>query len=414
MYIQRKIELEIKKYLKTREVLALIGPRQSGKTTVLKKIFQEVGPCNSTDKSSFISFEDIDALSLFDTDIKNFAETYIKGNKYLFIDEFQYAKNGGKNLKYLFDTFETKIIISGSSAVDLTVQAIKYLVGRVFILEMHPFDFEEFLLAKDKNYFQLYLDNKIDMRTIGSTSKNNLAIDQMKIFQRYFNEYTIWGGYPRVVLSKTREEKKMVLKNIYNTYFLREVKTLMDIADDYQLEKIITMLGLQIGNLVEYVNFSNELGISFETIKKYVNFLEKTYICKLVKPFYKNKRKEIVKIPKVFFFDTGLRNVAINDFRLLNKRTDAGELLENAVWMQLNRQGLKTRYWRDKNQNEVDLILDLAEQKMIAIEVKKNLRQCKKFPKAFIKEHRESKNFCAFLELKKETKENNNVFIPML
>ena len=415
MYIKRKIEAEIKKYLHTREILALIGPRQSGKTTVLKKIFNELVREAKIEKNvSFISFEDRDVLSLFNYDIKNFAETYIKGNKYLFIDEFQYVKEGGKNLKYLFDTFDTKIIISGSSAIDLTIEALKFLVGRVFVLEMQPFDFEEFLSFKDENYHRLYLKNKINFLNLKLNIRNTLVSTQMKTLRNYFEEYAIWGGYPRVVLSESRSEKEMVLKNIYNTYFLREVKTLMDIADDYRLEKIIKMLGLQIGNLLEYDNLSNEIDISFETLKKYINFLEKTYICKLIKPFYKNKRKEIVKMPKVFFFDTGLRNVTVNDFRALNERVDVGELLENAVWMQLKRQDINIQYWRDKNKNEIDFILNLGNQKTIAIEVKKNLKQFKGVPVAFKRSYLNTKVYCAYFSDKKNVNNYRNIFIPLL
>ncbi len=415
MYIKRKIEAEIKEYLHTEEILALIGPRQSGKTTVLKKVFNELTKSNKLKNgANFISFEDREALSLFNSDIRNFAETYIQGNDYLFIDEFQYAREGGKNLKYLFDSFDTKIVISGSSAIDLTIEALKFLVGRVFILEMHPFDFEEFLLFKDKNYHRLYLKNKIDFLSTKFSINNSFAPEQVNIFRNYFEEYAIWGGYPRVILAKNRSEKEVVLKNIYNTYFLREVKTLMDIANDYQLEKMIKILGLQISNLVEYENLGNEIDISFETLKKYINFLEKTYICKLIRPFYKNKRKEVVKMPKIFFSDTGLRNMVVNDFRLLDERVDAGELLENAVWMQLNRQGIDMQYWRDKNKNEIDLILSLKEQRTLAIEVKKNIKRCKEAPVAFSKSHPDVETFCAYLDSNKGVKFKKSILIPTL
>ncbi len=418
MYIKRKIEAEIKKYLKTREILALVGPRQCGKTTVLQKIFNDLKLKNNKEKINFITFEDRDALALFDENIKNFAETYLEGNDFLFIDEFQYAKEGGKNLKYLFDNFNTKIIISGSSVIDLTIKVLKFLVGRVFILEMQPFDFGEFLLAKDENYYKVYIDNKINFIKEEKNKNFELAVVQQKILRNYFEEYVVFGGYPRVVLARSIEEKKTVLKNIYNTYFLREVKSLIDITDDYQLEKVIKLLGLQIGELVEYDNLGDEADISFRALKKYINFLEKTYICKLVKPFYKNKRKEVIKIPKIFFFDTGLRNVAINDFRLLNDRVDAGNLLENGVWMQLNRKELKIQYWRDKNKNEVDFIIEEENNEIVAMEVKKNKKRCRKFPKAFSSEYDEVKKYCVYLDGFDESgiKNDNNydLFIPLI
>lgn len=409
MYIPRKQEKQLRKYLKSKEILALIGPRQAGKTTLLKKIFDELDDKRST----FLTFEDRDVLSLFNSDIKAFADTYLAQNKFLFIDEFQYAQKGGQKLKYLFDTYSTKIIISGSSAVDLTIEALKFLVGRVFVIELYPFDFGEFLLAKNKDYHQLYEKNRIDLQK--DKVGNKLSNVQKKTLSRYFEEYAIWGGYPRVVLAKDKEEKRMVLKNIYNTYFLREVKTLMDIADDYKLEKLIKVLALQIGNIVDFSNLSNEVDIAVQTVRKYVNFLEKTYICNLVKPFFKNKRREVVKAPKNFFFDTGLRNVVVDDFRLLNNRTDGGELLENAFWMQLIKTDMKTQYWRDKNLNEVDFVLSLAESKMVAIEVKRGLKGCKKFPDVFVKTHKNIKIYCAFLEgYQKYKVEEKDIFIPLV
>ncbi len=409
MYIPRKQEKQLRKYLKSKEILALIGPRQAGKTTLLKKIFDEL----DDKKATFLTFEDRDALSLFNSDIKAFADTYLVQNKFLFIDEFQYAQKGGQKLKYLFDTYSTKIIISGSSAVDLTIEALKFLVGRVFVIELYPFDFGEFLLAKNKDYYQLYKKNRIDLQK--DKVGNKLSSVQKKTLGRYFEEYAIWGGYPRVVLAKGKEEKKMVLKNIYNIYFLREVKTLMDIADDYKLEKLIKVLALQIGNIVDFSNLSNEVDIAVQTVRKYVNFLEKTYICNLVKPFFKNKRREVVKAPKNFFFDTGLRNVVVDDFRLLNDRTDSGELLENAFWMQLIKTDMKTHYWRDKNLNEVDFVLSLAESKMVAIEVKKGLKGCKKFSDVFSKMHKNIKIYCAFLEeYEKYKAEEKDIFMPLV
>ena len=135
MYVRRTLEMKVRKFLKRPEILAIIGPRQAGKTTLMKMIHEKLP------QSTFISFEDARILGLFEHEIDQFAETYVRGRNYLFIDEFQYAAHGGKRLKYLFDHFTTKIVISGSSVADLTIQAIKYLVGRIIVIELFPFDF---------------------------------------------------------------------------------------------------------------------------------------------------------------------------------------------------------------------------------------------------------------------------------
>ncbi len=311
MYIKRKIEYDILKYLHRPEIIALVGPRQCGKTTVLKKIY------SSLSDAIFLSFEDQQVLSMFENDIKQFVDVYLAGKKYVFIDEFQYAKNGGKLLKYIYDLHHTKIIISGSSAIDLTVKAIKFLVGRIFVLNMFTFDFYEYLSFKNSNSAKFYKKNKINFKL---NQKFNLMPKEMKILNNYFEEYVIWGGYPQVVLSKNEAEKIEILKNIYNTYFLREVKDILGLIDDYKLSRLIKLLALQIGNMAEYSGLSRASELSFATLKKQLNFLSKTYISELIRPFYKNKKKEIVKNKKVYFYDTGLRNFIINDFRSLDNR----------------------------------------------------------------------------------------------
>ena len=361
MYIKRKLEGKILKYLNSPEIIAVVGPRQCGKTTMLKKIF------DSLDHAVFLSFDDRAALNMFNRDIDDFAEVYVKNKKYLFIDEFQYAKNGGKKLKYLFDAHKIKIFISGSSAIDLTVNALKYLVGRIFVFNLFPLDFEEFLSYKNKNYLSsLALANK----HFKSLASDKAGEELQSALMKYYEEYAIYGGYPRVVLAGDDAEKQEVLKNIFNTYFLREVRDILGLIEDYKLEKLISGLALQIGNLIEYNELAKLSEFTYPTLKKYSNFLEKTFICARVKPYFNNKRTEIVKNPKIFFYDSGLRNIIINDFRKLDRRPDAGALLENAVFCQLTKGGYEFNYWRDKKKHEVDFVLKLADRELLAVEIK--------------------------------------------
>jgi len=365
MYIKRKLEGKILKYLNSPEIIAVVGPRQCGKSTMLNAILSKF------ESVSYVNFEDRVALSMFNKDIDDFIALYVKNKRYLFIDEFQYAKQGGKKLKYIFDTSKIKIFISGSSAIDLTVNALKFLVGRIFVFQLQPLDFEEFLGYKDKA-LGLILQKERGLFQKLELSKVGEDVDE-KINQ-YFQEYALFGGYPRVVLAEDEEEKKEILKNIYNTYFLREVKDILGLIDDWKLEKMIKALALQIGNLIEY----NELGkiseFSYPTLKKYLNFLEKTFICGFVRPYYKNKRTEIVKNPKAYFFDSGLRNIIVSDFRKLSERGDGGQLLENAVFMELTKNSYVFNFWRDKKKNEVDFVLQLENQKMLGLEVKSTLK----------------------------------------
>ncbi len=135
MYIKRKLEGTILDYLEAPEIIAIIGPRQAGKTTLAEQIV------NSLPKANKISFEDPSLLHLFEHGTEDFMRAHVNGFDYLFIDEFQYARQGGKILKRIYDAKKIKIIISGSSAVDLSIHAVKYLVGRILVFNLYPFDF---------------------------------------------------------------------------------------------------------------------------------------------------------------------------------------------------------------------------------------------------------------------------------
>ncbi len=244
MYIPRTLEKVLVKYIKRKEIIAVIGPRQCGKTTLLHHIFKGLK------NAAFISFEDREKLELFTTDLNAFIELYVKPYKYLFIDEFQYANNGGKNLKLIYDSYDTKIFISGSSATGLTIKSVKYLVGRIFVFTLFPFSFDEFLSYKDeKTYQKIY-------------RKGNLSKVIIENIYKHYEEYAVYGGYPRAVIANDKEEKKIVLKNIYNTYFLKEIKEILGLSTDFKLSKLIKAFALQAGNLISYNELSALTGFS--------------------------------------------------------------------------------------------------------------------------------------------------------
>ena len=353
-YIPRFLEEKIKKYLPKKEFIAVVGPRQSGKTTMLRNIFKYLK------NALFIDFEDREKLALFDNDLKSFVELYVKGYDYLFIDEFQYSKEGGKNLKFIFDNYETKVIISGSSISELSIQSIKYLVGRILIFSLYPFSFSEFLQFKDRKIFDIY--NK--------TSK--LSEQIISRINEFYREYVIYGGYPRVIISESLEEKKTILRNIYNTYLLKEVKEILGIKEDYKISKLMHGLALQIGGLVDYGGLCSLVGCPYNELISNLNILKKTFIINESRPFYTNKRTELVKNPKIFFFDNGFRNFIINNFQELRNRTDKGQLNENFVSSEIAKNDINLQYWRSKSKAEIDFVIE-KEGRIIPIEVKSDL-----------------------------------------
>lgn len=393
-YIQRFLEKTIMENMKCREIIALIGPRQSGKTTLLKHIYEAIGD------GVFLSFDDREELELFVEDEKAFAELHAKNARYLFIDEFQYAKEGGKKLKYIYDNYpKTKIIISGSSAPGLTIHGIKYLVGRIFVFNLYPLSFEEFLSFKDGSLFDIYLQKKqvIRKNLFSSAKLPRVSTPLMQRLSRIYREYLIYGGYPRVALSKTEDEKKIVLKNIYSTYFLREIKDIMALTTDFNLAKLIKTLSLQLGGIAVYNSLAEVSGLDYKNLLIHLNILEKTFICKRVSPFFTNRRTELVKAPKVYFFDTGLRNAVIDDFRPYEKRQDIGQLNENFIFSELCYAGHEVRYWRSKSKAEVDFVLD-KQGKLIAIESKSASAGPTKSLRAFTEKYKPYRTIIACTE----------------
>lgn len=351
VYIDRELEERIKRLVKKKEIIAVVGPRQSGKTTLVKHIFKNLK------KSLVVDFGDREKLSLFENDINSFIELYVKGYQFLFIDEFQYVKDGGKNLKYIYDNCSIKILISGSSVSELSIQSIKYLVGRIFVFTLYPLSFSEFMRYKNEKLFNMLQKNK------------TLSMDIINSVNKYYQEFLIYGGYPRVVVSNSREEKEIVLKNIYNTYLLKEIKEILGIKDDYLISKIISLLALQIGSLVNYNELMNSSGTNYKEIVSNLNILKKTFVIGECRPFYTNKRLELSKNPKFFFIDNGFRNMAIGNFQELKKRTDIGMLNENFVFAELNKKEILLKYWRTKSKAEIDFIVEI-EGKILPIEVR--------------------------------------------
>jgi len=354
MYYKREIEEKIEQYLETSEIIAIFGPRQVGKTTLLKELHSRVS------NPIFLTFEDIELKILFEEDIKSFIALYIEPYEHIFIDEFQYANMGGKHLKYIYDTTDKKIFISGSSAMELSINAVKYLVGRIFVFSLYSFSFGEFLRVKDEKLYGLYIKSDSSISTVLSK----------KIYV-YMEEYLTYGGYPRVILSKSEDEKKEVLKNLLSIYLLRDIKEIAKITDETKMYKLLKALSLQIGNVVVYNELSTLIGVNAVQLKTYLSVFEKAFLTKSITPFFTNKRLEIVKNPEIFFLDMGLRNVIIKNFSALEDRVDKSAMLENFVFRELIERDVK--YYRTKNGAEVDFIIDDT----IPVEIKSNLTSMK-------------------------------------
>lgn len=352
MYIRRNKEGKIRKLLELKEIVAVIGPRQAGKTTIINKILDEI----KDKKITRITFDNLEILNEFESDLELFIEKYVLNSQILFIDEVQYSKNSGQKLKYIYDTYKIKIVLSGSSATEISLNTSKYLVGRIFIIELLTLSFQEFLSFKDASLSKLLYSN------------SPLNPQRIELCEKYLKEYLLFGGYPQVVLLEDEEIKFEALKNIYNTYLLKEIKEILQFSEYFKLDKVVKLLSSQVSNLVNVSQLGNDTSLKTEEINSILFILENTYIIKLLQPFYRNKHTELVKANKVYFFDLGLRNILLN-IRSLSQITNLGEMYENVVLCELIREDIDLKYWRNKSKSEVDFIVEVAH-KVIPIEVK--------------------------------------------
>jgi hypothetical protein len=301
------------------------------------------------------------------------------------IDEFQYARNGGQHLKLVYDTLKgLKIIITGSSSLDIRAQVGKYMVGRILTFELLPFDFGEYLSVRDARLAGIYRRNNekfiqplISGKPIKIDNRADAFTEQMI---KLYEDFAVWGGYPAVVLTRREREREKVLGDIYDNYVLKDVKTLLQLATEDNLHRLAQFLATQVGSLVVYQNLGQAAGLDFRNLKKHLRILMETYICREIRPFFRNRQKELSKNPKIYFNDTGFRNYLIENMNDMKKRTDAGAIMENAVLARLD--GLEGKvgeinFWRTKAGAEVDFILH-AKSGILPIEVKySNFREAK-------------------------------------
>ena len=274
-------------------------------------------------------------------------------------------------MKYLYDTTRVKFIISGSSSLELTFQTGKYMVGRMLDFQLLPFSFREFLSFQDKELYRL-LERRVNTDSfLDFDIKNGFGEQINKRLVEKLEKYVIYGGYPAVALSTTEQEKKKTLAGIAENYLLKDIKGLLNLATEDKLVKLSKFLALQIGNMIKYEELSSASGLSYKETLKHLNILEKTFIMKLIKPYFTNKRTELTKNPKSYFMDLGLRNFLIDDFRALRARNDAGAVMENYAYNLLQSLDITSglKYWRTKSKAEVDFIIE-RQRNIYPIEVK--------------------------------------------
>lgn len=374
MYIERFIKKTIIKYIDSKEYIAIIWPRQVWKTTFIKHLMK-------TYKNSFYyNFEDFSIKQEFEKNPIWFVQNHIDSNikNILFFDEFQYVKNAWNLLKLIFDTFENKIkiIITWSSSLHLKEIWAK-MTWRMFSFEMFWLSIEEILLYKNISYYnsKKIINSKFDLLNLQIKDDEYLKLNDLSFINQIkdiVDEYIIWWGMPSIITANSIQEKNIVISNFTQNYINKDIVNLLKVRNIDKFTNLMTSLSILIGQQLVMENLSNDLWVNIITLNEYLNYLNNTFINKLINPYHKNTLNEIKKQKIEYFYDIWIRNYLIKNFNNLDIRIDNWHLLENYIFLRLEKYKenyISLNYWREKSWNEVDFVIKTHD-KLIPIEVK--------------------------------------------
>jgi len=328
-YIYRFYDDKISSLLHNGKVLALYGPRRVGKTTLIKSFLE-----NFSGKFFFGNGDDSALREILESENINRITSAFKGYDLIVIDEAQRIINVGLGLKILVDNLpECKVIATGSSSFKLSGKIGEPLTGRQKTALLYPLS-------------ALELSEEFGRMAINENLEN----------------YLIYGSYPEVITAENTEDKKDYLVLLRDSYLFKDILELENIKNSSKLFDLLKLIAFQIGKEVSLNELSNSLEIAKQTVERYLDLLEKTFVIKRVRGFSGNLRKEVTKTSRYFFMDNGIRNAVINNFNNLSTRNDVGLLWENYLFVErIKKQTYKKIYsnnyfWRTYDKKEIDMV----------------------------------------------------------
>ena len=347
----RYLEKEIERRIGSGKAVVLIGPRQVGKTTLIETILKNKDYL-------LLDGDDPKTKALLTEPNTEEIRSILGKYKYVFIDEAQRIKGIGLTMKIITDRFkEVQLFTSGSSSFDLSNQINEPLTGRKWEYQLFPISWEEY----EEHHGYLYSEQQLENRLL-------------------------YGFYPDVLNNPGDEIN--ILKNLVNSYLYKDILSFVNIQKPEVLEKLVQALALQIGSEVNYSELAQIVDADKNTVSNYINILQKGYIIFKLSSFSRNLRNEIKKNKKIYFYDTGIRNMVIGNFNPLELRTDKGALWENFLISERvkqieYKQSLAHIYfWRTRQQQEVDFVEENSG-KIYGYEFKWNSRKKVRLPKTF-------------------------------
>ncbi len=349
--IVRTVFENMSKRLHKGKALLLFGARQVGKTTLLEYL-------SSKNKASIlhINGDEPDIRAFFTNRTSSELKNYIGNHTILIIDEAQRIAEIGLTLKLIVDNIKSvQVIATGSSSFEMANEMNEPLTGRKFEFKLFPLSFQELV------------------------SHHGMIEEKRQLEQRL-----IYGSYPEIVTNPN--DSKELLSLIADSYLFKDILMLDSIKRPLLLEKILKALALQVGSEVSFHEIAQLVGADKGTVEKYIQLFEQTFVIFQLPSFSRNVRNELKKSKKYYFYDCGIRNALIGDFRPINNRLDIGALWENYLMSERMKKlryedsSKKSYFWRTTQQQEVDLIEeDIAG--LSAFEMKWNEKAKIKFPK---------------------------------
>lgn len=318
-----------KRILESNKIIILYGPRQTGKTTLIKSILKEIPlktlEINADEQkyTEILSSRDLEKMKWL-----------VGGYELLFIDEAQRVPNIGINLKILHDQLPNlKIIVTGSSSFDLANQIQEPLTGRTWTYILYPIGISE--LALESTPFEIH---------------------------QKLESLLLYGMYPEIFSYESRIDKIQYLGELSSVYLYKDVLELSNIRHSSSIYKLLQLLAFQVGSLVSINELGASLQMSKETVNSYIDLLEKSFVIFRLAGYSRNLRKEIGKMDKIYFWDLGVRNSLIDDFRPIEARNDVGQLWENFMIAERKKylayyfKRAKNYFWRTYTKSEMDYL----------------------------------------------------------
>ncbi|MDP4011047.1 MAG: ATP-binding protein [Candidatus Roizmanbacteria bacterium] len=363
MIYPRKLKKHLLGNLDNELILVITGMRRVGKTYLLQDIYNEI---QSENKLIFDLERDADLLLFKENSYAGIERNLqqrglhllkkapgevvdLKHRAYIFIDEIQYYRKLTSILKYLVDHFQIKFIVTGSSSFYLKNYFSESLAGRKLVFNLHSLDFGEYLLFKGEQS----LENKTELGELIQLHTEYISSHYEDLFMQYLQS----GGFPQVVLAKSRQDWHSILHEVIASYISIDVRTMTDIKKTDDFRKLISLLIPRVGQKLDISKLSRITGLARETIARYLAFMEDTFVIGLVRPYSKSPDREISSVPKLYFSDHGLAGA-------LGGLSD-GQRLENYVYCQL-KNFYQLNYYQRKSGPEIDFIVN----KKTGVEVK--------------------------------------------